>query len=90
MRHKNWYIFYFSPVGRHLIVLILPFSCLLLVQMAKTNMREVYYLYPVIYELHRMVTYSFVTSGAPLDWCYSPIFFVYSWPDGLNKYRWPK
>ena len=129
MRHTDWYIFYFSPVVRHLIVLIPPFSCLLLVQRAKiimpsdiwvtqnvnlsichqwcatwsvlfshfpcllmvqrgkTNVSDVYYLCPVMYEAHRMVTYPFVTSGAPLDWCYSPVYSVYSWPDGQNKYK---
>ena len=72
------------------LFVLFSLPCLLMVQWTKTNISDVYYLCPVMYNAHRLVTYPFVTSGAPLDCCYSPVFSVYSWPDGLDKYRWLK
>ena len=68
-------------------VLFYHFPCLLMVQRGKTYISDVYYLCPLMYAAHRPVTYPFVTSGAPLDWCYSPVYSVYFWPDCLNKYK---
>ena len=47
-------------------------SFIFLVENAKINISKVYYLYLGMYEVHRLVYFLFLTSGAPLDCSYSP------------------
>ena len=73
-------------MARHFIGVILPFSPPTHDTDSQNNMLEMYYLCQVIYEAHKLVTYPFLTTGAPIDSWYLPIFLPTLGTEGWNKY----
>ena len=53
---------------------------------AQNKKSEVYYICPGMYEAHILVYFLFLTSGAPLDCSYSPVFLPNPGTEGKNIY----
>ena len=66
--------------------LLVLLSFIFLVKKARINMSKVYYLCLGRCEAHRLVYFLFLTSGAPLDCSYSPVFLPTPCTEGQNNW----
>ena len=91
-KHRRSVLFMLSDVlGTHSSIChqwcatwLVLLSYILLVQKVKINMSEVYYSCPGMYEAKRLLYFLFLTSGAPLDCSYSPVFLPTPGTEGQN------